>query len=203
MTSRDHDLLRTDPRLAETACQLEVLRGRDQQEVDRAEFKQLILANIVLISRALRHQLVIPDFSSFTNIIDIIFEETAAVQEGVVASYIPQLAKCVMLETVPLLLTLSHRRIDPAKFGLSLATVDGQRHSRGDAEEKFSLQSVAKPLIYAIALNELGRDVVHRWGGGALAQLRCSAAGMWAWSPPAASSTTWSWTTTTSRTTPS
>ena len=178
MTFRDPDLLRTDPRLAETAGQLEVLRGRDQEEVDRAEFKQLILANIVLISRALRHQLVIPDFSSFTNIIDVIFEETAAVQEGVVASYIPQLAKSVMLETVPLLLTLPHRRIDPAKFGLSLATVDGQRHSRGDAEEKFSLQSVAKPLIYAIALNELGRDVVHRWGGGALAQLLCSAAGM-------------------------
>ena len=97
------DLRRTDPRLAETAGQLQVFRGRDQQEVDRAEFKQLILANIVLISRALRHQLVIPDFRSFTNIIDIIFEETAEVQEGVVASYIPQLAKCVMLETDPVL----------------------------------------------------------------------------------------------------
>ena len=44
--------------------------------------------------------------------------------------------------------------------------MDGQRHSRGHAEDKFTLQSVAKPLIYAIALNELGRDVVHRWGGG-------------------------------------
>ena len=114
MTSSDPDLLRTDPRLAETAGQLEVLRGRDQQEVDRAEFKQLILANIVLISRALRHQLVIPDFSSFTNIIDIIFEETAAVQEGVVASYIPQLAKSVMLETVPLLLTLTAGSTPPS-----------------------------------------------------------------------------------------
>ena len=93
-----------------------MFRGRDQQEVDRAEFKQLILANIVLISRALRHQLVIPDFRSFTNIIDIIFEETAEVQEGVVASYIPQLAKCVMLETVPLLLACT----DPALVLTSL-----------------------------------------------------------------------------------
>ena len=56
-------------------------------------------------------------------------------------------------------------RIDPGKFGLSLCTVDGQRYSRGDAVEKFTLQSVCKPLIYAIALNELGRDVVHKYVG--------------------------------------
>ena len=53
-------------------------------------------------------------------------------------------------------------RLDPDKFGVSLCTVDGQRFSRGEALEKFTLQSVCKPLIYAIALNELGRDVVHK-----------------------------------------
>ena len=65
----------------------------EQQVVDRAEFKSLILDNIVLISRALRHQLIIPDFKGFTNIIELIFEQSREVNEGKVANYIPQLAK--------------------------------------------------------------------------------------------------------------
>ena len=67
--------------------------SNEQQIVDRVEFKSLILENIVLISRALRHQLIIPDFKGFTNIIDIIYEEAKKVEDGTVASYIPQLAK--------------------------------------------------------------------------------------------------------------
>ena len=48
---------------------------------------------------------------------------------------------------------------------MSLCTVDGQRYSLGDFNEKFTLQSVSKALIYAIALNELGREVVHGYLG--------------------------------------
>ena len=44
---------------------------------------------------------------------------------------------------------------------MSLCTVDGQRFSLGDHADRFTLQSVSKALIYAIALNELGREKVH------------------------------------------
>ena len=69
--------------------------SRDQESVGRAEFKTLILDNIVLISRALRQQLIIPDFRGFTSIIEMIFDDSKHLDpvEGKVASYIPQLAK--------------------------------------------------------------------------------------------------------------
>ena len=86
-------LFRTDPRLSEMLTKLRTFHATEQQTVDRAEFKSLILDNIVLISRALRHQLVIPDFKGFTNIIELIFEQSKEVQDGKVANYIPQLAK--------------------------------------------------------------------------------------------------------------
>ena len=72
---------------------LKSFTSHEQQIIDRAEFKSLILDNIVLISRALRHQLIIPDFRGFTNIIELLYEESKNVTDGNVASYIPQLAK--------------------------------------------------------------------------------------------------------------
>ena len=133
----------------------------DQKKIDRLEFKNLIIENIVIISRweikessqltcfrALRHQLVIPDFRGFTAKIDEIFNESRKISTGKNADYIPQLA-----------------RMKSNHFGMSLCTVDGQRHSLGESQVKFTLQSVSKALIYAIALNELGREVVHKYLG--------------------------------------
>jgi len=65
-----------------------------------------------------------------------------------VADYIPQLAKQ-----------------DPSHFGIALCTIDGQRFSLGSSTMPFTLQSCCKPLNYAIALNELGADVVHGYIG--------------------------------------
>jgi len=151
-------LRRSDPRLAEMLAKVNIyaknegpeLNGDilDQKIIDRVEFKNLIIENIVLISRALRHQLIIPEFREFTSMIDRMFEDAAQVDDGEVANYIPQLAKQ-----------------ERDQFGMSLCTVDGQRYSLGSAEEKFTLQSVCKALIYGIALNELGRDVVHKYLG--------------------------------------
>ena len=94
----------------------------DKNYLGRAEFKNLIMDNIVLISRsvsrktksqlllkcfrkkiyfspcdcrALRHQLIIPDFRGFTNIIELLFEQSRAVEEGKIPNYIPQLARSV------------------------------------------------------------------------------------------------------------
>jgi len=54
---------------------------------------------------------------------------------------------------------------DPDAFGLALVSMDGHRYSAGEAEVPFTLQSVSKPFIYALALSVLGMDEVSRWVG--------------------------------------
>ncbi|XP_029630152.1 glutaminase kidney isoform, mitochondrial isoform X3 [Salmo trutta] len=49
--------------------------------------------------------------------------------------------------------------------GLSLCTVDGQRHSVGESKQPFCLQSCVKPLEYAVAIHEAGTEKVHRYVG--------------------------------------
>ncbi|HEY1304106.1 MAG TPA: glutaminase A [Vicinamibacterales bacterium] len=62
---------------------------------------------------------------------------------GELATYIPELANA-----------------DPDLFGLCLASLDGDLHSAGDATARFTIQSVSKPFVYAIALADRGIDEV-------------------------------------------
>ena len=48
---------------------------------------------------------------------------------------------------------------------MSICTIDGQRFSIGDVYDKFTIQSTSKPLTYALTLNELGTEVVHKYQG--------------------------------------
>ena len=43
--------------------------------------------------------------------------------------------------------------------------MDGQRYSIGDTNIPFTIQSTGKPINYAIALHELGREEVHKYVG--------------------------------------
>jgi glutaminase len=78
--------------------------------------------------------------------IDRLLEEAWALvagnDEGVVADYIPELAKA-----------------DPATFGLGLATLDGAVYTTGDLVP-FTIQSVSKPFVYALALADRGPAAV-------------------------------------------
>lgn len=67
------------------------------------------------------------------------------VDGGAVADYIPQLALA-----------------DPDCFGLALVSMDGHRYAAGRCEEAFTLQSVSKPFVLALALADLGPDRVAR-----------------------------------------
>src|SRR6201995_3259088 len=58
---------------------------------------------------------------------------------GEVASYIPELSKA-----------------DPDRFGISLATLDGHVYEVGDTRAPFTIQSMSKPFVFALALDSLG-----------------------------------------------
>src|SRR3954471_9772400 len=65
--------------------------------------------------------------------------------DGAVANYIPELGKA-----------------DPAHFGISLATLDGHVYEVGDSRVPFTIQSMSKPFVFALALDALGSDAVER-----------------------------------------
>ncbi|KAM3917049.1 glutaminase kidney isoform, mitochondrial isoform 2-T2 [Leptodactylus fuscus] len=143
--------LRTsDPRLKECMdmLRLSLQTSSDGVMLDKELFKKCVQSNIVLLTQAFRRKFVIPDFMSFTSHIDELFESAKKLSGGKVADYIPQLAK-----------------FSPDLWGVSLCTVDGQRHSVGDTKVPFCLQSCVKPLKYAIAVNDLSTEYVHRYVG--------------------------------------
>src|SRR5437588_5381251 len=65
--------------------------------------------------------------------------EFSAENSGAVADYIPELGKA-----------------DPAHFGISLATLDGHVYEVGDSNIPFTIQSMSKPFVFALALDTLG-----------------------------------------------
>ena len=70
-----------------------------------------------------------------------------AADRGVVAQYIPELAK-----------------VDPGQFGIAVALPDGQVLSAGNAHTGFSIQSVSKVFTLALVLGKLGDALWSRVG---------------------------------------
>ena len=69
-----------------------------------------------------------------------LYEEFRAMENnGALANYIPELSK-----------------VNPGNFGIVLTTVDGYQYSYGDSEIEFTIQSVSKPFIYGMAIQEHG-----------------------------------------------
>jgi glutaminase len=64
-------------------------------------------------------------------------------REGEVATYIPELGKA-----------------DPEWFGLCLVTADGYVYEAGDTSQHFTIQSISKPFVYGIALEDNGKSKV-------------------------------------------
>ncbi len=63
---------------------------------------------------------------------------------GDVASYIPELATA-----------------DPALFGICVVTAGGAVYEVGDTRQEFTIQSISKPLTFALALEAVGEEVVR------------------------------------------
>ncbi|MGE4242674.1 glutaminase A [Ramlibacter sp.] len=50
---------------------------------------------------------------------------------------------------------------EPERFGVALATVDGQVFGASDDGVQFAIQSISKPFLYGLALDLFGREKVH------------------------------------------
>lgn len=72
-----------------------------------------------------------------------IHDRYASNDEGKVADYIPELA-----------------RADRRWFGIVIVTVDGQVFEVGDSQQLFTIQSISKPFVYGLALEDHGLETV-------------------------------------------
>jgi glutaminase len=79
---------------------------------------------------------------SLQRIVEDVYEKFVTVDEGEVATYIPELGKA-----------------NPADFGVCLVTVDGQVFRAGDWQKEFTIQKICKPFAFQLALEECGREV--------------------------------------------
>ncbi len=69
--------------------------------------------------------------------------EHAQIHEGEVATYIPELGKA-----------------DPNWFGICVVTTNGGVYEVGDSRQQFTIQSLSKPFVYGLALEDHGRAEV-------------------------------------------
>lgn len=76
-------------------------------------------------------------------VLDELYEHYLKLTDGQVASYIPELSKA-----------------DPNWFAIVVVTCDGQIYSVGDTNRYFTIQSISKPFVYGMALEEHGREFV-------------------------------------------
>ena len=73
------------------------------------DFIEIIRSSELIVEKALRGELSIPDFSYFAKNLDNMFDEVKKIKSGELASYIPPLAN-----------------VDPDQFGVAIVTTDGQ-----------------------------------------------------------------------------
>ena len=88
------------------------------------------------------------DASRIQQIIDGLYEKYRGVDDGEVATYIPELGKA-----------------DPNDFAICIATASGRVFRAGDYEKEFTIQSMCKPFAFQIALEECGIEEVFKHVG--------------------------------------
>ena len=66
--------------------------------------------------------------------------EYSQIHDGAVATYIPELGKA-----------------DPDWFGICVVTTNGGVYEVGDSRQEFTIQSLSKPFVYGLALEDHGR----------------------------------------------
>jgi glutaminase len=86
--------------------------------------------------------------SQIQSVVDATYEKYRNVDDGQIATYIPELGKA-----------------DPKHFGICIVTVDGHVFRAGDWDQEFTIQSMCKPFAFQMALEKCGMERVHRCVG--------------------------------------
>ncbi|WP_427157057.1 glutaminase A [Aliinostoc sp. HNIBRCY26] len=81
--------------------------------------------------------------SALSDVINELHDKYKSLPEGIVANYIPELAK-----------------VNPDLFSICIVTVDGHVYEVGDSQQLFTIQSISKVFAYGLALEDHGRDYV-------------------------------------------
>jgi glutaminase len=82
-----------------------------------------------------------PDLTEF---LTDLYYRCQKLTEGTVTSYLPQLAEA-----------------NPDWFGISVVGVDGKTFNIGQTAHPFTIQSISKPFVYGLALEDRGLDYVR------------------------------------------
>jgi glutaminase len=77
--------------------------------------------------------------------LQLLHQKFSAVNEGNLADYIPELTKA-----------------NPDWFGITLVTVDGHVYQEGASREHFTIQSISKPFVFGIALEDRGSNTIEK-----------------------------------------
>src|SRR6187397_909207 len=75
--------------------------------------------------------------------VEYLHQTISGMKDGKVATYIPELAKA-----------------NPSWFGIALVTTGGTIYETGDSRQEFTIQSISKPFVYGLALEDHGRSSV-------------------------------------------
>src|SRR5258708_1843474 len=79
--------------------------------------------------------------SPMQEIVQDVYQKYLHLDDGAVATYIPELGKA-----------------DGAQFGIAVATADGEVFTAGNWEHEFTIQSICKPFAFQMALEQCGRE---------------------------------------------
>lgn len=85
----------------------------------------------------------VPFISPILDYLQSLHQSFASTADGKVATYIPELAKA-----------------NPDWFGICLVTATGNIYEVGDSQQPFTIQSISKPFVYGLALEDHGRSHV-------------------------------------------
>ena len=117
-------------------------------EINETMFVDLLNTNVILFKKIFENDLIINNWSEFTNSIDNIYEKTKIKNNGKLADYIPQLAN-----------------VNSNLYGISICTIDGQIYNKGDYKTEFCVQSCSKPITYLIGCDLKNAEYIHNFVG--------------------------------------